>query len=339
MPEADQAIRSGRMMDLALEAARSCRLVTSPNPWVGCVVDTGENQYLGATSPPGGNHAEINALEAAGSRAEGADLYTTLEPCDHHGRTGPCTETIVAAGVSKVVVAVEDPDPAVSGRGIAALKQAGIAVEVGVRGAEAAELLAPYLKHRHTGLPWVVLKLAATLDGRTAAPDATSRWITGPEARSDVHRLRAESDAVLVGAGTVRADDPALTVRDWQPPSGVTPRTSQPLRVVLGTAPPDAQVHPALEMDGAPDQVLQELGERGVVQLLVEGGATTAAAFHRAGLVDHYAVYLAPALFGGDDAHPMLAGSGAPTIDDLWRGEITEVTRLGPDLRIDLRPQ
>ncbi len=327
------------MMDLAVEAARSCRLVTSPNPWVGCVIDTGESQFLGATSPPGGNHAEINALVAAGSRAEGADLYTTLEPCDHQGRTGPCTDAIVAAGVARVVVAVEDPDPAVSGRGIAALKQAGIAVDVGVRGAEAAELLAPYLKHRRTGLPWVVLKLAATLDGRTAAPDATSRWITGPEARSDVHRLRAESDAVLVGAGTVRADDPALTVRDWQPPSGVAPRTSQPLRVVLGTAPPDARIHPALEMDGPLDQVLGELGERGVVQLLVEGGATTAAAFHRAGLVDHYALYLAPALFGGDDALPMLAGSGAPTIDDLWRGEITEVTRLGPDLRIDLRPE
>lgn len=327
------------MMDLALEAARSCRLVTSPNPWVGCVIDAGEGQYLGATSPPGGNHAEINALEAAGPRAEGADLYTTLEPCDHRGRTGPCTEAIVAAGISRVVVAVEDPDPSVSGRGIAALREAGIEVELGVRGAETAELLAPYLKHRRTALPWVVLKLAATLDGRIAAPDATSRWITGPEARADVHRLRAESDAVLVGAGTVRADDPALTVRDWQPPSGVTPRTSQPLRVVLGTAPSDARLHPALELDGPLEQVLCELGERGVVQLLVEGGSATAAAFHRAGLVDHYAVYLAPALFGGDDGYPMLAGPGAPTVDDLWRGEITAVTQLGPDLRVDLRPE
>lgn len=327
------------MMELALEAARSCRLVTSPNPWVGCVIDAGEDQYLGATSPPGGNHAEINALEAAGSRAKGADLYTTLEPCDHQGRTGPCTDTIVAAGVARVVVAVEDPDPAVSGRGIAALREAGIEVEVGVRADEAAEMLAPYLKHRRTGLPWVVLKLAATLDGRIAAPDATSRWITGPEARSDAHRLRAESDAVLVGAGTVRADDPALTARDWQPPSGMAPRTSQPLRVVLGAAPPDARVHPALEMGGPLEQVLGELGERGVIQLLVEGGAATAAAFHRAGLVDHYAVYLAPALFGGDDGHPMLAGPGAVTIDDMWRGEFAALTRLGPDIRIDLRPE
>ena len=327
------------MMDLALEAARSCRLVTSPNPWVGCVIDAGEYQCMGATSVPGGNHAEINALEAAGERAEGADLYTTLEPCNHQGRTGPCSEAIVAAGVARVVVAIEDPDPAVSGQGIAALREAGIAVEVGVRAAEATELLAPYLKHRRTGLPWVVLKLAATLDGRIAAPDATSQWITGPEARIDAHRLRAESDAVLVGAGTVRADDPALTVRDWQPPSGVAPRVGQPLRVVLGSAPPDARIHPALEMDGPLEQVLGELGERGVTQLLVEGGAATAAAFHRAGLVDHYAVYLAPALFGGDDARPMFTGQGAASVSDLWRGEIHTVTELGPDLRIDLRPR
>lgn len=325
------------MMDLALQAARSCRLVTSPNPWVGCAIDARDGLFFGSTSPPGGNHAEINALEAAGSSAEGADLYTTLEPCGHQGRTGPCTEAIVAAGVARVVVAVEDPDPSVSGRGIAALREAGLAVEVGVQSDEAAELLAPYLKHRRTGIPWVVLKLAATLDGRIAAPDATSRWITGPEARADAHRLRAESDAVLVGAGTVRADDPGLTVRDWQPPPGVAPRTSQPLRVVLGNAPSGARVHPALEMGGPLKQVLGELGERGVVQLLVEGGAATAASFHQAGLVDHYVVYLAPALFGGDDAHPMFAGPGAATIDDLWRGEIADATRLGPDFRIDLR--
>ena len=326
------------MMDLALEAARSCRLVTSPNPWVGCVIDATDGQFLGATSPPGGNHAEINALEAAGQRAEGADLYTTLEPCNHQGRTGPCTDAVIAAGVARVVVAIEDPDRAVCGQGISALREAGIEVEVGVRADEVAQLLAPYLKHRRTGLPWVVLKLAASLDGRIAAPDATSRWITGPEARIDAHRLRAESDAVLVGAGTIRADNPSLTVRDWQPPSGVTPRTGQPQRIVLGTVPADARVHPALEMDGPLEQVLGELGERGVIQLLVEGGATTAAAFHRAGLVDHYAVYLAPALFGGEDSRPMFAGPGAATVSDVWRGEIHAVTQLGSDLRIDLRP-
>ncbi len=325
------------MMDMALEAARSCRLITSPNPWVGCVVDAGDEQFTGATAPPGGNHAEVNALAAAGTRAQGATLYTTLEPCAHQGRTGPCVDAVIAAGIVRVVVALEDPDPAVSGRGLAGMRAAGMDVAVGVRAPETAELLAPYLKHRRTGRPWVVLKLAATLDGRIAAPDATSRWITGPEARADVHRLRAESDAVLVGAATVRADNPRLTVRDWQPPAGMTPRTDQPLRVVLGTAPPDARVQPAQPMHGPLEGVLDDLGRQGVVQLLVEGGATTAAAFHQSGLVDHYAVYVAPALMGGNDGRPMFAGPGAATVSEVWRGEIKGVSRLGPDLRVDLR--
>src|SRR5690606_32434361 len=166
--------------------------------------------------------------------------------------------------------------------------------------------LASSATHRRTGRPQVAVKLAASLDGRTAAPDGSSRWITGPEARADVHRLRAESDAVLVGAGTVRADDPELTVRDAEGPD--------PLRVVLGTAPPGARVHPCLEVSGDLGAILDDLGKRGVVQLLVEGGPTVAAAFHRAGLVDRYVVYLAPVLFGGDDGRPVLAGPGAPTI-------------------------
>jgi diaminohydroxyphosphoribosylaminopyrimidine deaminase/5-amino-6-(5-phosphoribosylamino)uracil reductase len=216
----------------------------------------------------------------------------------------------------------------VAGRGFARLRAAGVEVEVGPGAAAAAELLAPYLKHRRTGRPWVVVKLAATLDGRTAAPDGTSRWITGEAARRDVHRLRAESDAVLVGAGTVRADDPELTVRH------VAGR--DPLRVVLGTAPPGARVHPCLELAGDLGEVLDALGRRGVLQLLVEGGPTVAGAFHRAGLVDRYVLYLAPALFGGDDARAMFAGPGAGTIDDVWRGRILSVTRLGDDLRVEL---
>ncbi len=179
-------------------------------------------------------------------------------------------------------------------------------MSVGTAAAEVTEQLAPYLKHRTTGRPWVVLKMAASLDARTAAPDGTSRWITGEEARRDVHRLRARSDAILVGAGTVRADDPELTVR-----LGDGPAPTQPLRVVLGAAPPGAKVLPALELSGALGDVLTELGQRGVLQLLVEGGASVAHDFHAAGLVDRYVLYLAPVLFGGDDGQTDFRGAGS----------------------------
>lgn len=317
-------------MGRALALAASVRTRTSPNPWVGCVISAGAEWFEGATAPPGGPHAEAAALAAAGSRARGATLYVTLEPCAHHGRTPPCAEAIAEAGVARVVVAVLDPDPQVSGRGVALLQARGVEVEVGCRGAEAAELLAPYLAHRRTGRPWVVLKLAATLDGRIAAPDGTSKWLTGEQARADAHRLRSESDAVLVGAGTVRADDPELTVRLVPAPE------HQPLRVVLGHAPDGARVHPALELGGDLGAVLDELGGKGVLQLLVEGGARVAHAFHAAGLVDRYVLYLAPALFGGDDALGMFAGPGAPVVDELWRGRLVSVTRLGDDLRVEL---
>jgi diaminohydroxyphosphoribosylaminopyrimidine deaminase/5-amino-6-(5-phosphoribosylamino)uracil reductase len=318
------------MMREAMAAAASVRTSTSPNPWVGCVIvpDGDDPAVIGATDPPGGPHAEAVALALAGDSARGSTVYVTLEPCSHTGTTPPCADALIAAGVRRVVVGLEDPDRRVRGEGIRRLEKAGIEVSTGVCAAEVEAQLAPYLKHRRTGRPWVVLKLAATLDGRTAAPDGTSRWITGPLARLDVHRLRAESDAVLVGAGTVRADDPALTVRDAE--------GRDPLRVVLGRVPADRKVQPALELSGDLDGVLDELGRRGVTQLLVEGGATVAAAFHRAGLVDRYVLYLAPALFGGDDGRPLFAGPGAPTIGELWRGTILSVEPLGPDLRVEL---
>jgi diaminohydroxyphosphoribosylaminopyrimidine deaminase / 5-amino-6-(5-phosphoribosylamino)uracil reductase len=326
-------------MRRALDAAEGVRGRTAPNPWVGAVVvpaaGRGAGWFASATAPPGGPHAEAAALAAAGPKSESATLYVTLEPCAHQGRTPPCTGAIIRSGIRRVVVAIEDPDPQVSGRGVAALRAAGIDVDVGVEEARAAEQLAAYLTHRRTGRPFVVLKLAASLDGRTAAPDGSSRWITGPAARHDAHRLRAQSDAVLV-AGTIRSDDPALTVR--LPPEDPYFRSpaDQPVRVVLGRAPAGAAVQPALEFTGDLGKVLDQLGSLGIVQLLVEGGATVAHAFHRSGLVDRYVLYLAPALFGGDDARPLFAGRGAPTMEGLWRGRVLSVTSLESDLRVEL---
>ena len=316
-------------MRAAIEAAAAVRTTTSPNPWVGTVVvDDAGIVATGATQPPGGAHAEREALRHAGAAARGATLVTTLEPCSHTGRTPPCVDAIVDAGIHRVVVGIEDPDPKVAGQGIAALRAAGIEVAVGVEAPAIEAQLAPYLTHRRTGRPYVVLKLAATVDGRTAAPDGTSQWITGEAARADAHRLRAESDAVLVGAGTVRADDPSLTVRH------VAGR--DPLRVVLGRAPEGARIHPCVELSGDLGAVLDELGRRDVVQLLVEGGATVAHAFHAEGLVDRYVVYVAPAVMGGDDALGLFRGPAAPSIDALRRGRFVAVTPLGDDLRLDL---
>ena len=321
-------------MARAVELAAGVRTTTSPNPWVGCVIVTADGRTVeGATQPPGGPHAEAVALAAAdatGIDLAGATAYVTLEPCSHHGRTPPCADALVAAGVGRVVIALTDPDPHVSGRGVDRLRAAGIEVTTGVSADVVAGQLAPYLTHRRTGRPHVLLKLAASLDGRTAAPDGTSRWITGDAARADAHRLRAESDAILVGAGTVRTDDPSLTVRH------VAGR--DPLRVVLGRAPKRANVHPCVEMHGDLGTILDDLGARDVVQLLVEGGATVAGAFHRAGLVDAYVLYLAPVLFGGADAPGLFSGAGAATMSDVWRGRITRVTPLGDDIRVDLQP-
>ena len=332
----DAAAGSGEhaAMGVALTLAGSSREVAPPNPWVGAVVLGGDGErYEGCTAAPGGPHAEVRALAAAGGRARGATLVTTLEPCCHTGRTPPCTDAIIDAGVARVVVGVLDPDPNVRGGGVEALRRAGVEVAVGLRAAEVAAQLAPYLKHRRTGRPWVVLKLAATLDGRTAAPDGTSRWITGAEARRDAHELRAQSDAVLVGAGTVRADDPALTVR-----RDGSVESRQPLRVVLGHVAEGARVRPALEIEGDLGEVLDELGRREVLQVLVEGGARVAHAFHAAGLVDRYVIYLAPALAGGSDGRPIFDGSGAASIAGFWRGSIVDVRPVGGDLRIEIAP-
>ncbi|MEC8464664.1 MAG: bifunctional diaminohydroxyphosphoribosylaminopyrimidine deaminase/5-amino-6-(5-phosphoribosylamino)uracil reductase RibD, partial [Actinomycetota bacterium] len=235
-------------MRLALAMGASVRTSTSPNPWVGAVVVAGNGEVVGtgATAPVGGSHAEVTALQQAGDAARGGTLYVTLEPCCHVGRTPPCTDAVIAAGVSRVVIGIVDPDEKVAGNGIAQLKSANIAVDLGVGSEEISEQLRPYIHHRKTARPFVLAKIAATLDGHTAAEDGSSQWITGEAARCDAHRLRAESDAIVVGAGTVRADNPSLTVRHVE--------GRDPLRVVLGSAPKEAKIHPCLEWSSSLDE-------------------------------------------------------------------------------------
>lgn len=327
-------------MGQAIAAAAVSRRRVAPRPWVGAVVVPAgmpdHPGFEGATEGRTGPHAEVVALRAAGDQAQGATLFVTLEPCSHHGTTPPCTDAVIAAGISRVVVSIVDPDPKVAGEGIARLRDAGIDVELGVGAFDVARQLAPYLHHRRTGRPFVVLKLAATLDGRTAAPDGSSQWITGEESRQDAHRLRADSDAIIVGAGTVRSDDPALTVRLPETERG--PDDTKPVRVVLGKAPEAAKIHPCLERTGDLGAILDELGAMGMMQVMVEGGPSVAHAFQSASLVDRYVLYLAPALFGGDDGLAMFLGPGKTSIDRLWRGRIVDVARLGDDLRIEIEP-
>lgn len=321
-----------QFMRRALSTALHARLVSRPNPWVGAVVVSVDGStYEGCTSAPGGPHGEIVALQRAGTAARGATLYSTLEPCSHTGRTGPCATAIIEAGVSRVVVGITDPDTKVSGRGIALLREAGLEVTVGVLAGQVTAQLAPYIHHRTTGTPFVVLKMASTIDGKTAAANGSSQWITGAAARQRVHELRAESDAILVGAGTVRADNPSLTVRDANGPS--------PRRIVLGSAPVEANVHPCTEYSGDIPTLLARLGSEDVIQLLVEGGHKVAGDFHRAGLVNRYVFHIAPAIAGGDDAPGIFSGAAATDISAMWRGSITSVQQLDGDLEVVVEPR
>jgi diaminohydroxyphosphoribosylaminopyrimidine deaminase/5-amino-6-(5-phosphoribosylamino)uracil reductase len=315
---------------------------TSPNPAVGAVVLAVDGSRVGegATAPPGGPHAEVTALAQAGERARGGTVVVTLEPCAHTGRTGPCADALIAAGVARVVVAVPEPT-VLAGGGADRLRAAGVQVELGVEQDEAEDgALAGWLTGVREHRPFVIWKAAATLDGRVAAADGTSRWITGDVARAAVHAVRATCDAVLVGSGTVLADDPQLTVRD----AGGRNVPRQPLRVVAdraGRVPATARVlddaaptHVSRAAD--PAGLLAELFDRDVRRVLLEGGPTLAAAFLRAGLVDEVLVHLAPKLLG---AGPTLVGDlGIPTIADALDLTLAEVTRLGGDVALRLRP-
>ncbi len=316
----------------AVHVAASAQLTCRPNPWVGAVlVAVDGRRFSGFTQPVGQAHAEVQALRAAGDAARGATMYVTLEPCNHVGRTPPCTDALIAAGVSRVVVAMQDPDVRVAGSGIARLRDAGLHVDVGVGAVEVNEQLAPYLHHRRTGRPFVVLKLAMTIDGYIAAKSGAGGWITGSAARRRVHEMRAASDAILVGAGTVRADDPQLTVRDAP---GASPR-----RIVLGRAPSDARVRPCTEWSGSLTDLLDTLGNDGVLQLMVEGGASVATQFHAAGLIDRYVFHIAPAIMGGGDAVPAFAGDTAATLADVWRGRLVSTQQLGDDVEVVIAPE
>ncbi|MEN8112973.1 MAG: bifunctional diaminohydroxyphosphoribosylaminopyrimidine deaminase/5-amino-6-(5-phosphoribosylamino)uracil reductase RibD [Actinomycetota bacterium] len=327
-----------------------------PNPRVGAVVVASDGDVVaeGVHIAPGSGHAEAVALTTAGRAAVGSTLIVTLEPCVHHGRTPPCTEAIIEAGVARVIVGALDPDPRVSGKGIASLRETGIEVVVGVA-ADAVRSNDPaYFHHRETGLPFVTLKIAATLDGQVAAADQTSRWITGPEARQDGHRLRAESDAVLVGAGTVISDNPRLDVRI----AGYEGRQPRPV-IVAGERPlpPDAILfdRDPLIITGRAGQTglgdveqvalagatgvdlsaaMRHLGERGVVSLLIEGGPTLGGAALRAGLVDRVILHYGAKLAGGR-GFSALEGVFA-TLNDAREVTIEAVSRLGPDLRVEV---
>ncbi|MCW5625428.1 MAG: bifunctional diaminohydroxyphosphoribosylaminopyrimidine deaminase/5-amino-6-(5-phosphoribosylamino)uracil reductase RibD [Burkholderiales bacterium] len=347
-------------MTRALRLAARGLETTTPNPRVGCVlVRDGEIVGEGFHVRAGEPHAEVHALQAAGARANGATAYVTLEPCSHHGRTPPCADALVAAGVARVVAAMEDPNPVVSGRGLERLRAHGIVVDGGLLEARARELnpgfISRFVRHR----PWVRVKIAASVDGRTALANGISQWITGPAARRDGHRWRARSCVVMTGIGTLRDDDPRLTVRD-------VPCRRQPLRlvvdsrlqmradarilegggVIVATANGDAGHRAELEARGAeiwdlPDgtgkvdlaALMARLAERGHNEVLVEAGINLHSALMAAGVVDELILYLAPSMLG-DTARGMLRLPPMETLDGRLDFEFHDVRRFGPDLRL-----
>lgn len=355
----------GVHMRRALMLSERARGRVSPNPLVGAVIVSGGRIVgEGWHEGPGTPHAEMKALEAAGERSRGGTLYVSLEPCTHQGRMPPCAPALMRAGIARVVAPIRDPNPVVDGRGFASLRRAGIQVQEGVLEEEAARLNAGYLKQIQTGVPFVTLKMAASLDGRSADSKGTSRWITGAAAREDVHRLRASADAIVVGAGTATADDPSLTVR--------LPghRGRAPLRVVVdgrGQVPASGAVfdrsartavattdgvageaRAAWEAAGAevwvfPDDgtsrvplqsLMRRLGEARVQNVLIEGGPTLASSAVQRRVIDRLVIYLAPKLIGGDGAPGILEGEGVAGLSDALPVEIHSVEKLGDDLKV-----
>ncbi len=360
-------------MAAALRLAELGQYSTAPNPNVGCIiVSEGNVAGKGWHARTGEPHAEVHALREAGERARGADVFVTLEPCSHHGRTPPCANALVGAGVGRVVVAMKDPNPQVAGAGIERLKAAGIRVETGLLEAQAKQLNPGFVSRMQRGRPWVRLKLAASLDGRTAMASGESQWITGEAARRDVQRLRARSSAVVTGIATVLADDPSMNVRmEASDLNGVEP-VRQPLRVVLDTqlrmpvtakmlslsgevlvltGKADETAQSVLRNAGAaveiiamqagrldPEAVLEHLAQRGINDVLLECGPTLAGAFMAAGLVDELVLYLAPHLMG-DAGRGLFSLPGLEKMQDRVELEWLDVRPVGNDWRIIARPK
>lgn len=330
-------------MRRALELAATPGVPLGPNPRVGCVLlaedgsEIAEGFHRGAGTP----HAEAAALTAAGEAARGATAVVTLEPCNHTGRTGPCAQALIAAGVSRVVFAQPDPNPVAAG-GAQTLREAGIAVELGLLEHESRQLNRAWTFAHEHGRPFVTWKFATTLDGRSAAADGSSRWISNAAARRDTHRLRAGCDAILVGTGTVLRDDPELTVRDAV--DEPLPRELQPLRVVMGDR--DVPAGARVLNDRAetvhlrtrdPHEVVAELHARGRQHLFLEGGPTVAAAFATAGLVDEVVTYIAPKLLGAGAA--AVADLGIGSISEALDLKVTDITVLDDNVRITATPK
>ena len=376
MPDEAAAVGNANItpMGRAFRLARQALGSTSPNPAVGAVV-VRQNTVVGEgfTLPPGGSHAEIVALQQAGAQAQGADLYTTLEPCCTHGRTPPCTLAIVAAGIKRVFVAARDPNPRVYGKGCQALEAAGIEVHwsQGEDAETAEELYQAFGKHVKTGLPFITAKFAMSLDGKIATNTGDSKWITGTESRALVHELRRESDAIMVGVNTVLADDPQLTARY---PSG-EPLSRQPIRAVLDSScrtPPESKMFkepgttliavcsgvPAstrhhLEAAGAEvfqtppgadgrvdlDLVMKELGRRGVVTLLVEGGGEVLGSLFDRGYVDRVLAFVAPVIIGGSGAASPVGGAGVSKMAGAWHMDRSKMQPVGSDWLITGYPK
>ncbi|MDB5985967.1 MAG: ribD [Nevskia sp.] len=356
----------------ALQLAARGKASTQPNPRVGCViVRDGEIVGRGFHVRAGELHAEVLALREAGERARGADVYLTLEPCSHHGRTPPCADALIAAGVRSVCAAMQDPNPRVAGSGFARLRAAGIEVQLGLLGEQAAALNRGFVSRMTRARPWLTLKLGASLDGRTAAASGESKWITGAAARADVHRLRAEAGAVLTSSFTVLADDPQLNVRDYVGDAAVGVRR-QPDRIVLdlqrrvpGSARiwseagaarrfrlihgdhamaqdvPGVQTLPVPSgVDGRADlaAVLRLLAQQEINEVLVECGPTLAGSFLAAGLVDELVLYLAPSLLG-DAARPLAYLPALQKLDHRVDLKVTDLRMIGDDIRIIAVPR